>query len=283
MIRSTLGSYLDAIGKHPLLTPAEEIHLARMVQAWINHPDGPDHAPPRIQRLGRRARDRMVTANLRLVVSIARRSPRSIHYNDDQLLERIQWGTLGLLHAVTKFDPERGYKFSTYGYWWIKQQIARGEGDNDIIRLPIHVRDEYRALERAVESIQTDGLPFSAALIAERSGLSENRVRDRLEIGRVRVMSLDQVVSGTDTPLGELISDPDDFDVFEAHDRQELIAQLHAAIDQLPEREAQLIRTVTLGDSTVKSFAAEQGLSRARVGQIKQSAVTHLRSLTTAA
>jgi RNA polymerase primary sigma factor len=282
-MRDTLGDYLNAIGRHPLLTPAEEIHLARLVGAWVHHPDGPDSAPVSVQRKGRRARDRMVAANLRLVVSIARRSPRGLRYSDDQLLERIQNGTLGLIHSVSKFDPERGYKFSTYAYWWIQQQIMRGEQNADVIYLPANVRDDYRHLERAIEALHKEGKPITAAELSARTGLTEDRVRQRLEIGRVKVVaSLDEAIPGTELSFGEHLSDPD-ADALADVERQQLQERLQQLIQQLPEREREVITEVQLGDGTLKSFAATHGISRSRAGQLRVKAVENLKQLANAA
>jgi len=106
----------DSAGRFPLLTAAEEIELGRMVRAWQDHPDGPDGAPAGVRRRGMRARDRMVTANLRLVMKCAGRRQRT-EAGEDYL----QAGAEGLVKAALRFDPERGYKFSTFAYWWIWQ------------------------------------------------------------------------------------------------------------------------------------------------------------------
>ena len=119
-----LSWWLERIGRIPLLTPAEEIELGNAVQGWLNHPDGPDHCPPGIRRRGRRAKDRFVNANLRLAVSyVAKHCHRlAKRHSADDL---IQAANLGLITAVERFDPTRGYRFSTYAYWWIRQAVGR--------------------------------------------------------------------------------------------------------------------------------------------------------------
>ena len=109
----SFGDYLKSIGRIPVLTPAEEVHLGTLVRSWQ------DHSEPSVAlvRRGRRALERMVSANLRLVVAVVMRQNRRIQHLNHDPLDLIQAGNLGLIRAVEKFDPSRGYKFSTYGYW----------------------------------------------------------------------------------------------------------------------------------------------------------------------
>lgn len=122
MTSEGLGDYLNGIGRYPLLTPAEELTLGRAVRTWQDHPDGPDGCPPAIRRRGLRARERFIQSNLRFAVTIAKRYDgiRAVDFED-----LIQSANLGLIRAVEKFDPARGYKFSTYAYWWIRRGITR--------------------------------------------------------------------------------------------------------------------------------------------------------------
>ena len=116
-----LGDYLKAIGRIPLLTDEEELYHGRIIRAWLDQPD-PDRL---VIRKGRRALERMVNANLRLVVSVVSKYRRRIRGNCIDMMDLIQAGNLGLIRAVEKFDPARGYRFSTYGYWWIRQSVTR--------------------------------------------------------------------------------------------------------------------------------------------------------------
>lgn len=109
----------DAAGRYPLLTAAEEVHLGQMIRAWQDHPDGPDGAPAGVRRRGIKARDRMVLGNLRLVMKVAGRRQRTGAGED-----YLQAGAEGLVKAAERFDPARGYKFSTYAYWWILQSMG---------------------------------------------------------------------------------------------------------------------------------------------------------------
>lgn len=134
-----IAHWLEQAGRQPLLTAAEELHLGGMVRRWQDHPGGADAAPPAIQRRGKRARDRMVAANLRLVAHVARRARHGlgIAVPDSEMPDLLQAGAIGLMRGVERFDPSRGYKFSTYGYWWIRQGISRwADTSTRMIRLP---------------------------------------------------------------------------------------------------------------------------------------------------
>ena len=116
---STLSQYLEAISRYPLLDKNQEIILGRRIQKWLNDPD----PSPTVIRSGKRAQDKMVQCNLRLVVSVCKKYARQAQKSE--MLDLIQEGTLGLTRGVQKFDPERGYAFSTYAYWWVRQSVSR--------------------------------------------------------------------------------------------------------------------------------------------------------------
>jgi RNA polymerase sigma factor (sigma-70 family) len=176
-------AWVEAAKRAPLLTPAEEIHLGGLVQAWQRHPDGPDGAPEAVKRRGLRARNRMVSANLRLVASFVQ--ARS---HDGPLVDRFQSGTLGLIRAAERFDPERGYRFSTLAYWWLRAEVGRGEFQEPSIKLPSNVFAAIRG--------QTNGKCSPELLAAGRAASF--------------VRSLDFIVpgNGDDTALGDLIAAP---------------------------------------------------------------------------
>ena len=132
--------WLDGAGRIARLTPAEEIHLGATVRRWQDFAGGPDAAPSSVQRRGLKARNRIVEANLRLVHMVATRIKSRA-----PMADMMQSGTLGLIRAAEKFDPERGYKFSTYAYFWILQSIKRGEVDEFTISLPGLVIERVKA------------------------------------------------------------------------------------------------------------------------------------------
>jgi DNA-directed RNA polymerase sigma subunit (sigma70/sigma32) len=186
----------------PLLTPDEELHLGALVRRWQDHPKGqvadeenPDLEHRIIIRRGRRARDRIVAANLRMVASFVQN-----RRHDGPLEDRLQNGVEGLIKAANKFDPTRGYKFSTYAFFWLRATVDKGEADENLIGLPINVNAAVRG--------KTNG-PCSP---------------DRLAAGKAArfVYSLDRTFSGDDnTTLGDLIAapstdpDPDVADLYE--------------------------------------------------------------------
>ena len=252
--------FLRELENHPLLTADEEKELARRVEMG-------DQA----------AKDRMVSSNLRLVVSIARR------YQDRHLslLDLIQEGSLGLIRAVEKFDWRRGFRFSTYATLWIQQAIQRGLANQSrVIRLPVHVVEHQHRVARAERVLVTRlGREPTEAEIAEETRLPESRVRELRELPRVST-SLDRPV-GEDggASLGELI----------ASDQPEPIADLELdlradalerALDELPERDGQVLRLrYGLGDQEPRTLAevgSVLGISRERVRQIEKAALVRL-------
>ena len=172
---------LDALAKFPLLTAAEEITCGRAVQAMQAvlelNPDGPySKEEKRIMRHGQRAKDRMVTGNMRWVFTLARKYlPVAISLTFDDL---VQEGTIGLIRGVEKFDPERGYKFSTYAYWWIRQGINRGLHSDRTIRLPSNAADAQRKIWKCKDYYQeTFGRYPTFKEIAEHCNLSVDSVK----------------------------------------------------------------------------------------------------------
>ncbi len=147
--QDSIGRRLEGAGRVPLLTAAEELHLGSMVREWQDWPGGPDQSPAGVRRRGLRARDRMASANLRLVVAVARKFSPAVQRRGLRLEDGLQEGVIGLLRGVEKFDPQAGYKFSTYGYWWIRQAIGRWLHSSAVIRLPLKVSEQLGRLSVA--------------------------------------------------------------------------------------------------------------------------------------
>jgi RNA polymerase nonessential primary-like sigma factor len=286
--------YLQEIGRVDLLDQEEELLLARQVQAGTalqrQYSDGDTLdtwaarcglAPAELRRTlhrSRRARERMIQANLRLVVAVARKYlQRGL-----ELLDLVQEGTLGLERAVERFDPTRGFRFSTYAYWWIRQAITRAiASQSRTIRLPVHVTEKLNRIRKAQRELAIGlGRTASLAELAAHLQLSEELVRRTLE-RQPRPVSLDvQVGSEADTELGDLLQDPHE------NPEQRLVAeQLHddleALLAELSGREACVLRQrFGLDDDTPRTLSeiGEQlHISRERVRQIESRALLKLR------
>ena len=174
---STLTSYLETIARYPLLDKNQEIILGRRVQRWLNDPN----PSPSVIRSGRRAQDKMIQCNLRLVVSVCKKYVRHRNHKSD-LLDLIQEGTLGLTRGVQKFDPERGYALSTYVYWWIRQAINRYRQYHErLIRLPGGGTDAIAKSRVFIyKYVAEHGKRPSIEQCAEHCKISVRRMRDYL-------------------------------------------------------------------------------------------------------
>lgn len=197
-MNDSLTDHLNTAAKIPLLTADEEIILGRAVQAMLQlqeiNPAGPySKAERRIIQRGQRARDRMITANLRLVANITRRFQRMCAGLDVSPEDLMQEGTLGLIRGVEKFDPERGYKLSTYIYWWIRQGISRYVYNHSrLIRVPAHVAEKGMRSSRVIAQLEHElGRSPTLKEVAEALEISEAEYRHWLMVG-AKSFSLDQ-------------------------------------------------------------------------------------------
>ena len=214
----TLRVYLDQLGAFPLLTAAEEVVLAKGVE-----------------RGDAAARRRMIECNLRLVVSVAK-GYRGLGV---PFLDLIQEGSLGLIRAVEKFDYRRGYKFSTYAIWWIRQAVRRAVSNGGrTIRLPVHVVERQHALARATAVLEpTLGREPTYAELAAATGLTLHHVAEALEAPRAAT-SLNQLVGDEEAvELADLIPDPAMQDPFGDVVAKLTFDELRSALNRLPDRE----------------------------------------------
>ena len=256
--------YLNDIGKHSLLTAAEEIALTRRVREG-------EFA----------ARQEMVERNLRLVVSIAR------HYMNRglPLLDLIEEGNLGLMHALDKFDPERGFRFSTYASWWIRQGIERAVlNQGRLVRLPVHLVRDMNAIYRHRRQFSVaNGREPSLEELARLCDKTPLVIEQLLRRGE-QVRSLDQPLeNGSDQTLGELVPDEQGDDPHESFANSESVKLLLAWVDMLPERQRHVIERrygLRGGEpETLESIAADLQLTRERVRQIQGEALTRLQGI----
>ena len=247
--------WLEAAGRVPLLTPAEEIHLGTMIRAWQDHPAGPDHAPPGIKRRGLRARDRMISANLRLVAHQARRQLTGV-----DMLDRLQAGCIGLQRAAEKFEPDRGYRFSTYAYWWIRQSLSIEIDAHRLIQLPP---------------------PVSAALRGGRNGHAPDHL---IAAGRAVeiVASLDVIAQGGNgTPIGDLMAAPAPEQDEQLDELLQTLDLWERSLDADLQRFARLIRACHgIGQARVRrvDLARREKLAPRRIAELLAEAEQALRA-----
>jgi RNA polymerase sigma factor (sigma-70 family) len=296
--RDSVGLYLDEIARTPLLDAAAEVELSKTIEAGLYA----EHllAQGRVGRKkggapmtasqaelewlaeeGRNAVDQFINANLRLVVSIARKYGRA----QMPMLDLIQEGNTGLIRAVEKFDYTKGYKFSTYATWWVRQAITRGIAQQArVVRLPVHVVEELNQVGGARRTLERQlGREPEPAEIAQELGMDLDRVLDLISWGRDHV-SLDTPVDDDgDTSLGDLMAQetapgPDDT-VLDVESRE----RLDALVSKLDERAADIIRArYGLLDGRQHKLAdigARHGISAERVRQLEREALQKLRRL----
>ncbi|HBT49957.1 MAG: RNA polymerase sigma factor [Caldanaerobacter subterraneus] len=254
--------YLKEIGKIPLLTPEEEIELAK-----------------RIEQGDEEAKKRLIEANLRLVVSIAKRYVgRGMLF-----LDLIQEGNLGLLKAVEKFDYRKGYKFSTYATWWIRQAITRAIADQArTIRIPVHMVETINKLIRVQRQLlQELGREPTPEELAKEMGMPEEKVREILKIAQEPVSLETPIGEEEDSHLGDFIPDEDAPAPAEAAAYTMLKEQLMDVLDTLTPREEKVLRLrFGLDDGrarTLEEVGKEFNVTRERIRQIEAKALRKLR------
>jgi RNA polymerase sigma factor (sigma-70 family) len=281
--------YLNEIGKVALLTAADEVELAKRIEAglYAHHllTSSNNFATGRKRDLralvidGERAKDHLLRANLRLVVSLAKRYTG----HGMPFLDLIQEGNLGLIRAVEKFDYTKGFKFSTYATWWIRQAISRAMADQSrTIRLPVHLVEQVNKLQRIRREMnQQLGREASHAELADELDIAEDRVRELIDLSR-DLVSLDQTVGADDdASLGDFIAD-DSAPAAEAAVEAGLMRrQLQSVLGTLEAREAAVVRMrYGLDDGqprTLDEIGRAFKLSRERIRQIERETMAKLR------
>jgi RNA polymerase primary sigma factor len=287
--------YLKEIGKVPLLTGAQEVSLAQRIErgleaaariATLEDDFGGDDLVP-FERLrteekqvaaGLKAKQDLINANLRLVVSIAKR-----YRNRGMLfLDLIQEGNLGLMRAVDKFDYTKGFKFSTYATWWIRQSITRAIADQArTIRIPVHMVETINKVSRIQRQlVQEHGREPTLEELSARSEMSPARVREVLRISQDTV-SLEQPMGDEDFSLGDVIEDQSAIVPADAAAKALLNEAVKVALSELSEREQQVVRLrFGLDDGqirTLEEVGKEFGVTRERIRQIESKVLAKLR------
>ena len=294
----SVRAYLRDIGRIPLLEHDEEILLGRQVQRLmeikaceelLSNPNKASLADSlgitikelkREIRAGEKAKDKMVTANLRLVVSVAKKYTK----RNMELLDIIQEGTIGLVRGVEKFDPGRGYKFSTYAYWWIRQGITRAIAEKSrAIRLPIHVTENLNKLKKAQRELsQLNGYMPNVFQLSDHLGLTVDEIKDLMCKARQPTSLEIKIGENRDTALIDLLEDetqlPDTL-----LDQQFIKEDIRELIKDLPEMQAAVISMrYGIGDEMLEPMSMTAigqvlNMSRDRVRTLEHKALKALR------
>ena len=303
-------SYLRDIGRVPLLSHEQEITLGRQVQELMALEEleeelslragGSRPTPEQLaaaagltpqqlrKRLtaGRRAKERMVAANLRLVVSVAKKYTN----RNMELLDLIQEGTIGLVRGVEKFDPTRGYKFSTYAYWWIRQGITRAIAEKSrTIRLPIHITETLNKLKKGQRELSQElGRTPTITELATSVELPEEEVKDLLCRARLPVSLETKVGDGDDTELLDLLAGEGELPEDRVNEEC-LRGDLRALLERLPEQQGRVLKMrygIPSADipedgepMSLTAIGRVLGISRDRVRNIERDALVNLRRI----
>ena len=285
-----VSQYLTAIGEYDLLTAEQEVELAQMIetgeQAGERIEEGSFKGKKeeielrRQERKGREAKDAFLTANLRLVVANARRYANT---SGIDFLDLIQEGNLGLIRAVEKFDWRKGFKFSTYATWWIRQAITRAIADQArTIRIPVHmVETMNKVLRIQRQMLQELGREPTVEEIAAKVEMTPDKVREIQRIAQEPVSLETPVGEEDDSLLGDFVEDPNTIAPSTDAERKLLLEDLNEALEELNEREQAVVRLrFGLEDGqirTLEEVGREFGVTRERIRQIESKTLAKLR------
>lgn len=276
---SELDAYLRSITRFPVLTKETQLHHCRRIREYVDWPGGREHAPNNIKLRGQRSMRFMAETNARLVISIAKKyTKRGLDLSD-----LIQEGNLGLLRSLELFDPARGYSFSTYSYWWIRQSISRAIYNTaQTIRIPINVQDAMRVIQRAVteHNAKTGGNPTMQDL-AKATKLPAVRIRELLDnCAAANCLSIDALSRISESSLDQVLTSPNPSS-FESPELTALITErdekLEAALDTLEPIARDLVTGYFFDGKSLKELATELGLTRHKASSIYSKSISKLR------
>ncbi len=283
-----VSQYLTAIGEYELLTAEKEVDYAQKIEGGQSAVEKLEEGKfkgkteemmlRRKVRHGREAKDAFLTANLRLVVANARRYANT---SGIDFLDLIQEGNLGLIRAVEKFDWRKGFKFSTYATWWIRQAITRAIADKSrTVRIPVHLHDTLAAVRAAQASLKAElGREPRPEEIAEEAGVNVDKVE--LALGVADTVSLEQPVGEDGAQLGDFIEDEDAVDPVRVTEELDIADSLRKSIERLPVREGRIL-ALRYGfydgvPRTLEEIGEEFNLTRERIRQLEKLALCRLR------
>ncbi|HET7043942.1 MAG TPA: sigma-70 family RNA polymerase sigma factor [Gaiellaceae bacterium] len=260
LLNDSLQLFLNEIGRHKLLTAAEEVELAK-----------------RVERGDAAAKERMINSNLRLVVSIAKR----YQGHDLPLGDLIQEGTIGLNRAVEKFDYRKGFKFSTYATWWIRQSCQRAVANQSAtIRVPVHVQERRVKIARAANALAAKlGRDATPEELADETKIELRHVEEALEVVEASVSLNQEVGSDGDGELGDLYANERSVDPAEEAEDSLRHESVRRALGELPERQRRILelRFGFEGEPrSLESIGKELGITRERVRQLEAEAMVRL-------
>ena len=267
----SFGDYLKEIGRVPLLTVQEEVYCSRQIQAWLQFVGGPEAAPAQVQRRGKRAKERLMAGNLRLVVSVCKKKMGS----GLELQDMVQEGSLGLSRAAEKFDATRGYKFSTYAYWWIRQGLNRAISQQSrTIRIPSNRRELLSKIKHLSSRLTLQhGEQPTLQQISDQLAITVEEVTKTLaDDQRTRCCSLDATTTEGGRSLLDVTASPGDEP--EVTDMEEAV---QAALGRLNKQDAQIIRMRFFGGHTLGEIGRSMGVSRESVRRLETRALINLR------
>jgi RNA polymerase primary sigma factor len=283
-----VSQYLTAIGEYELLTAEKEVDYAQKIEGGQTAGEKLEEGQfkgkteemmlRRKVRHGREAKDAFLTANLRLVVANARRYANT---SGIDFLDLIQEGNLGLIRAVEKFDWRKGFKFSTYATWWIRQAITRAIADKSrTVRIPVHLHDTLAAVRAAQASLKAElGREPRPEEIAEEAGVNVDKVE--LALAVADTVSLEQPVGEDGAQLGDFIEDEDAVDPVRVTEELDIADSLRKSIERLPVREGRIL-ALRYGfydgvPRTLEEIGEEFNLTRERIRQLEKLALCRLR------